>query len=106
MAPVVAHTEPAPYPEFDGTQVCAEHDPELFFPGKGQSSRPARALCAECPFARECLAYALTHQVRGVWGGTSFKEREEIRAAHGIAAVPMSGLVGTRPDVDTPEDDS
>lgn len=63
---------------------CQTTDPELFFPepkGPVATAREAKALCGQCP-ARvrdACLAYALTSQVEGIWGGTSGKERRKLR---------------------------
>ena len=60
--------------------VCAQVDPELWFPEKGGSTREAKALCARCPVHPECLAYALAHDERfGVWGGASERDRRRMR---------------------------
>jgi WhiB family transcriptional regulator, redox-sensing transcriptional regulator len=49
---------------------CAETDPDLFFPGKGESTRAAKFICAGCEVRAECLAYALGNgEQHGVWGG-------------------------------------
>jgi len=60
---------------------CLDEDPELFFPvsyegpGREQYER-ARAVCSLCPVRGRCLEYALnTHQMYGVWGGTTPEER-------------------------------
>jgi WhiB family redox-sensing transcriptional regulator len=59
---------------------CAETDPEAFFPGKGESSRSAKRVCAGCTVRAECLEYALTYDVRfGIWGGVSERERRRMR---------------------------
>ena len=59
--------------------LCAEVDPELFFLEKGESSRPAKRVCAGCEVRAECLQYALDHGERfGVWGGLSERERREL----------------------------
>lgn len=59
--------------------LCAEIDPELFFPEKGESSGPAKRVCAGCEVRAECLQYALDHGERfGVWGGLSERERREL----------------------------
>ena len=56
--------------------------PELFFPvaAHGPGARElarAKAVCAACRVRRQCLQYALaTHQLHGVWGGTSEDERQ------------------------------
>jgi WhiB family transcriptional regulator, redox-sensing transcriptional regulator len=62
--------------------ACREADPELFFPvasrgpAAGELAR-AKAVCAVCRVRRQCLQYALaTHQMHGVWGGTSEDERQ------------------------------
>ncbi len=66
--------------------ACLDSDPDLFFPiaptGPGlQQIAQAKAVCARCPVRRECLQYALaTHQVHGVWGGTSEEERQRLRS--------------------------
>jgi WhiB family redox-sensing transcriptional regulator len=50
----------------------------------------AKAVCAACPVRIDCLGYALeTGQDAGVWGGTSEKERREIRSG-GAAAGTMA----------------
>ena len=42
----------------------------------GQSPMPAKAICARCPVKAECRAYAIEHDLHGVWGGTTRRERE------------------------------
>lgn len=75
----------APYPDVDGSQVCAQTDPEAFFPdGHGATARPAKQLCAGCPFIDACREYAIWHSVDGVWGGTTLRERYKIRRKLGI----------------------
>lgn len=40
----------------------------------------AKAVCATCPVAEECLAYAIeTNQSEGIWGGLLPKERARLR---------------------------
>lgn len=54
---------------------------ELFFPdagGKNQAAE-AKALCAQCEVKAECLSFAMSTAVDGIWGGTTAKEREEFR---------------------------
>lgn len=65
--------------------LCAETDPEAFYPEKGGSTRHAKAVCLECPIQTECLEWAIEHGERyGIWGGTSEHERRKIIAARGI----------------------
>lgn len=56
--------------------VCNEVDPEIFYPEKGGSTRPAKRICAACPVTEACLEYALDNDERfGIWGGLSARER-------------------------------
>jgi len=61
--------------------ACRTADPDIFFPvsahGPGEDEiAQAKAICATCPVRRQCLQFALaTHQVHGVWGGTTEEER-------------------------------
>ena len=75
-----------PIPEWDSQALCAEVGGDLFFPGKGESLRPAKAICARCELRDPCLEYALHWAVVGVWGGTGERERRAIRAQRGITA--------------------
>lgn len=60
--------------------LCAQTDPEAFFPEKGGSTREAKAVCAQCDVRSECLEYALEHDERfGIWGGLSERERRRLR---------------------------
>lgn len=70
-------TEP---PDWMDAGLCAQVDPEIFFPEKGGSTREPKQVCAQCPVRVECLDYALTHDERfGVWGGLSERERRPLR---------------------------
>lgn len=82
----------APYPRFDGTQPCMQVDPEVFFPddSNGYGYRAARRICAGCAVIKQCLAFALTHRVDGIWGGTSPRQRQLHQKEHGIRPVPVS----------------
>ena len=52
--------------------LCAQTDPEAFFPEKGGSTREAKKVCLGCDVRSECLEYALAHDERfGIWGGLS-----------------------------------
>lgn len=59
--------------------ACRGANPELFYPGRGESLAPARAICAGCPVAVECAA-AGSKELYGIWGGTSRFDRRN-RAA-------------------------
>ncbi|SDZ75480.1 WhiB family transcriptional regulator, redox-sensing transcriptional regulator [Bowdeniella nasicola] len=60
--------------------LCAQTDPEAFFPEKGGSTREAKRVCASCPVAKKCLEYALENDERfGIWGGKSERERRLLK---------------------------
>ena len=62
--------------------LCAQVDPELFYPEAGAPNRDAKRVCAGCEVRAECLAYAIAHRERhGVWGGTTERERRRLRRA-------------------------
>ncbi len=56
--------------------LCAQTDPEAFFPEKGGSTREAKRVCATCEVREECLEYALANDERfGIWGGLTPTQR-------------------------------
>lgn len=56
--------------------LCAQTDPEAFFPEKGGSTRDAKKICADCEVTEACLEYAMENDERfGIWGGLSERER-------------------------------
>jgi WhiB family redox-sensing transcriptional regulator len=60
--------------------LCAQTDPEAFFPEKGGSTRDAKKVCANCEVRAECLDYALSSDERfGIWGGLSERERRKLK---------------------------
>ncbi len=60
--------------------LCAETDPEAFFPEKGGSTREAKKICTGCEVKAECLEYALANDERfGIWGGLSERERRKLK---------------------------
>ncbi|HUR14770.1 MAG TPA: WhiB family transcriptional regulator [Mycobacteriales bacterium] len=60
--------------------LCAQTDPESFFPEKGGSTREAKRICVSCEVKQECLEYALMQDERfGIWGGLSERERRRLK---------------------------
>lgn len=68
--------------------ACLSHDPELWYPPKGQRYNPhypnettlALQVCRGCPVIAECLTYALTNRIdTGIWGGLTESRREQLR---------------------------
>jgi hypothetical protein len=71
--------------------VCAETDPEVFYPENEDWSAPAKRVCAVCPVVAQCLGYALiSGEPYGVWGGLTTAERQLVGAVL-IGAVPSAG---------------
>ena len=67
-------------PEWQDRALCAQTDPEAFFPEKGGSTREAKRICQGCDVRSECLEYALAHDERfGIWGGLSERERRKLK---------------------------
>jgi WhiB family redox-sensing transcriptional regulator len=63
--------------------LCAETDPELFFPEQGSPDPAARRTCRACPVQPECLEYALgfagdQYLDFGIWAATSASQRKKI----------------------------
>jgi WhiB family redox-sensing transcriptional regulator len=72
--------DPAEPPEWQDRALCAQTDPEAFFPEKGGSTREAKRICQGCEVKGECLEYALAHDERfGIWGGLSERERRKLK---------------------------
>ena len=68
--------------------ACAGMPIETFFPPRGASVAPARAICATCPVQPECREYAHSGgHLQGIWGGESERQRKRAR-------VPFSCPVG------------
>jgi WhiB family redox-sensing transcriptional regulator len=60
--------------------LCAQTDPEAFFPEKGGSTREAKKVCLSCDVRGDCLEYALSNDERfGIWGGLSERERRKLK---------------------------
>lgn len=67
-------------PKWQEEALCAQTDPEAFFPEKGGSTRDAKRICTRCPVRADCLEYALYHDERfGIWGGLSERERRKLK---------------------------
>jgi WhiB family redox-sensing transcriptional regulator len=60
--------------------LCAETDPEAFFPASGSSPAAAIKLCGLCEVSEQCLEYALRNkEPHGVWGGLTPSGRRKLR---------------------------
>ena len=78
--------------DYRSQAVCAQTDPEAFYPEKGGSTREAKRVCLTCDVRDDCLEDALRNDERhGVWGGLTERERRKLRKrAVGGAAVSSS----------------
>ncbi len=66
--------------EWQERALCAQTDPEAFFPEKGGSTREAKKVCLSCDVRVECLESALHSDERfGIWGGLSERERRRLK---------------------------
>jgi len=78
---------PADEMDWRDRALCAEVDPEAFFPEKGGSVRAAKQVCRGCEVRADCLEYALAHDERfGIWGGFSERERRRMQRALGAGS--------------------
>lgn len=60
--------------------LCAQTDPEAFYPEKGGSTREAKKVCLTCEVRGECLQFALDNDERfGIAGGLSERERRKLK---------------------------
>ena len=66
-----------PRNDWEKDAACRDQDiAHLFFPNRGGTCRPAKAVCAGCPVRSDCLAAAIDNNERdGVWGGLNTEER-------------------------------
>lgn len=64
--------------------LCADTDPEVFFPGVGDhwSAAMAKRICRSCPCLAACREHGIEER-HGIWGGLSEHERRVIRKRQG-----------------------
>jgi WhiB family redox-sensing transcriptional regulator len=98
------------FPSFieEGTPLCAETDPDMFFPVEPfegslhvkenyYAEADAKAFCAECPYKIACFAYAMKDSnLQGIWGGTTANDRHNIRRGRGVKVQRSLGLTPTK----------
>src|SRR5690349_18469677 len=77
--------------------LCAEMPAEIF-DAAGSHVQTAKAACAHCGVARQCLRWAITNEIEDeVWGGRTPAERRRISVAFVLDPVPRSGPQLTKP---------
>jgi WhiB family transcriptional regulator, redox-sensing transcriptional regulator len=67
-------------PEWAADGLCQEYPDVDFFPRRGETAGPAKAVCRRCLVRAECAAFALDlPDIRGIWGSTSERDRRRAR---------------------------
>ena len=75
---------PAQPQDWMAQALCAEIDPDLWYPDPGDAAtaRAAVAVCGVCPVRAECLDYAMATETQGgrhgVWGGLIPNARDRL----------------------------
>jgi len=54
---------------------CYDIHPDDFFPDDSYVPLHVLATCRACPVLNECRDHAITHQLTGVWGGLTARQR-------------------------------
>jgi WhiB family redox-sensing transcriptional regulator len=67
---------------------CRSEDPDLFFPtgssaATQRQAERAKQVCRRCAVREPCLAWALEHDLPGVWGATDDSDRQSLQRAAG-----------------------
>lgn len=69
-----------PAPVWDSAKCLYHPDPDWFFEDlENNNAKRQKDFCSDCPVISECLEYAMKVDVRGIWGGTTHKERKALR---------------------------
>jgi WhiB family redox-sensing transcriptional regulator len=73
--------------------ACAGADVEEFYPHKAIRQVPplVERVCVSCPVRGSCLAEALLHHEKGVWGGTTETQRSALRRRYRRDSCPVCG---------------
>jgi WhiB family transcriptional regulator, redox-sensing transcriptional regulator len=63
-------------PEWMADAACRGYPTEWWFPERGEMATEAKAICARCPVAEQCLELGLSMPTGGghgygIWGGVS-----------------------------------
>lgn len=76
------------YPDFTGA-LCREVGTEFFYPQDGNERDISlysfgRMICSGCEVKAQCLEWGIQHEIYGMWGGTTPRERAVIRRKRNI----------------------
>lgn len=82
MRPPVGEWQSVFHPEeWTESALCAQTDPDLFFPEPGdhEAARQAKQVCEACPVREQCLESALRHGDQyGIFGGMTASARNKL----------------------------
>ena len=53
-------------------------DDDTFFGSTRWDNAKGKKFCTECPVLTQCRTYALVHNLEGIWGGTSYQDRQNL----------------------------
>lgn len=71
--------------------LCNQTDPNAFFPDKGDSANPAKAICNLCIVKTQCAEDAIiNNDTIGIRGGLSTEQRKHIAKKRRLAAKAKS----------------
>ena len=71
-------------PQWMRWAACRGMGADLFICPPNTPAVAGRAVCARCPVRTDCLEFALADpDIQGLWGGTSTRERVQLRLARG-----------------------
>jgi len=74
-------------PRWQQHGACHGEPVATFFPVRGASSDPAKAICSTCPVLAQCRTWGLGQPDHGIIGGLSAKQRRAARARRARSAV-------------------
>lgn len=90
------------FPDFTSA-TCSGIGIEFFFPedkGSGTSAeeRMAKRLCLACPVLKECREWGMRHELYGIWGGMSPRDRMVARRKTGyvVQQILVADYVNTK----------
>ena len=70
-----------PETNWAASALCADMPAEIF-DAAGDRVQTAKAACAHCPVTRQCLRWAITHEVEDeIWGARTPRERRRLSMA-------------------------
>ena len=72
-------------PSWRRAALCRDEPLAIFFPGRGESSKPGLAVCSSCPVRADCLAEAIDEELDyGIRGGLTARARVAARKAQSV----------------------